>query len=226
MLTRLAELPWPPSMTSVEFHDTRRKLSGALVSVSESLPAGSVSLRELLARIGEQGLLLVCMFLTLPFLLPVSIPGVSTVFGLAIVLIGIGVTLNRVPWLPARILDRPLSTPLLQQAIARGVRVVARFERFVRPRWLVLTRGGPVNRANGLGLVLAGVLLIVPLGLIPFSNTLPGLAVLLLSLGLLERDGVFIALGYAMNLATIVYFGAIAVGVLLAGQSLLSLVGV
>jgi hypothetical protein len=213
-------------MTSVEFHDTRRKLSGALVSVSESLPAGSVSLRELLARIGEQGLLLVCVFLTLPFLLPVSIPGVSTVFGLAIVLIGIGVTLNRVPWLPARILDRPLSTPLLQQAIARGVRVVARFERFVRPRWLVLTRGGPVNRANGLGLVLAGVLLIVPLGLIPFSNTLPGLAVLLLSLGLLERDGVFIALGYAMNVATIVYFGAIAVGVLLAGQSLLSLVGV
>ena len=45
-------------------------------------------------------MLLVCVFLTLPFLLPVSIPGVSTVFGLAIILIGVGVTLNRVPWLP------------------------------------------------------------------------------------------------------------------------------
>ena len=212
-------------MTSAEFHDTRRKLSGALVSVSRSLPAGSVSLRDLLARIGEQGLLLVCVFLTLPFLLPVSIPGVSTVFGLAIILIGIGVTFNRVPWLPARILDRPLSTSHLRQAFERGARIVARFERFVRPRWFLLTRNATINFVNGLALILAGVLLIFPLGLVPFSNTLPGLAILLLSLGLLERDGVFIALGYVMPLATIVYVGALAVGVLLAGQSLFSLGG-
>jgi hypothetical protein len=212
-------------MSSVEFDDTGGRLSRALVSVAASLPPASVSLRELLERIGEQGLLLVCVFLTLPFLLPVSIPGVSTVFGLAIILIGVGVTFNRVPWLPRRILERPLSTPHLKQAFERGARIVARFERLVRPRWFLLTRTAAANFVHGLALIVAGVLLIFPLGLVPFSNTLPALAILFLSLGLLERDGVFIVLGYAMNLATIVYFGVLALSALLAGQSLLNLIG-
>jgi hypothetical protein len=211
--------------SGVEFDDTRGRLSRVLVTVAAELPAASVSLRELLERIGEQGLLLVCVLLTLPFLLPVSIPGVSTVFGLAIILIAAGVTFNRVPWLPRRILDRPLSTPQLKQAFERGARIVARFERLVRPRWLVLTRTAATNFLHGLALILAGVLLIFPLGFVPFSNTLPALAILFLSLGLLERDGVFIILGYAMNVATIVYFSVLALSAVLAGQSLLHLFG-
>lgn len=57
--------------------------------------------------------------------------------------------------------------------------VVARFERLVRPRWLVLTRTAAANVAHGFALVLAGVLLMMALGLVPFSNTLPASAVLL-----------------------------------------------
>jgi hypothetical protein len=212
-------------MPGIEFRDTPGRLSGTLARVSASLPAGSVSLGDLLALLGEQGLLLVCVFLSLPFMLPVSVPGVSTVFGLGIILIAIGITLNRVPWLPRRILTRPLPTPALQQAFARGERIVARVERLVRPRWLPVTASAAGNVVHGLALVLAGGLLIMPLGLVPFSNTLPALAVMLLALGLLERDGVFVALGYLMNLATIVYFTVLAVTTLLAGQSLLRLMG-
>ena len=75
-------------VASVEFHNAASKLSTTLLGVSGSLPAGKVSLRDLLELIGEQGMLSVCVFLTLPSLIPVSIPGVSTVFGLAIILIG------------------------------------------------------------------------------------------------------------------------------------------
>ncbi|HSF01391.1 MAG TPA: exopolysaccharide biosynthesis protein, partial [Solirubrobacterales bacterium] len=74
---------------------------------------------------------------------------------------------------------------------------------------------------HGLALVLAGVLLMFPLGLVPFSNTLPGIAILLLSLGIVERDGLFIVGGHLMNLATIVYFGVLAFGAYKAGQGLL-----
>lgn len=208
-------------MTSVQFQDTGGKLSTALREVAVALPATSVSLRELLQLIGEQGLLLVCAVLSLPFLVPVSIPGVSTVFGLAIILIGIGVTLNRVPWLPRRILDRPLATAPLRQAFQAQARMVARFERFIRPRLTVLTASPALNVVHGLALVLAGLLLMLPLGLVPFSNTLPGIAVLLLSLGILERDGRFIIGGHLMNVATIAYFGILAFGAYKAGQGLL-----
>ena len=212
-------------MASVEFHNAASKLSTTLLGVSGSLPAGKVSLRDLLELIGEQGMLLVCVFLTLPFLLPVSIPVVSTVFGLAIILIGVGVTLNRVPWLPRRILDRPLSTAPIKQAFDKGARFVTRFERMVRPRWLFLTRTVAGHIVHGLALVLAGVLLMFPLGLVPFSNTLPAVAILFLSLGMLERDGLLIVAGYLMNVATIFYFGALAIGAVLAGQGMLSLIG-
>ncbi|RPH73884.1 MAG: exopolysaccharide biosynthesis protein [Candidatus Rokuibacteriota bacterium] len=212
-------------MSGVEFRDSDRKLSATLVDVAERLPPGSASLRDLIALSGEQGLLLLCALLTLPFLLPVSVPGVSTVFGAAIILIGVGVTLNRVPWLPRRILDRPLPTAQIKSVFGRGARIVARFEHLIRPRWPVLTRGATVNGLHGMALILAGVLLIAPLGLIPFSNTVPGFAILFLSLGMLQRDGAFIVAGYVMNLATIAYFGVLAVGAIMAGHGILSLIG-
>lgn len=64
-----------------------------------------------------------------------------------------------------------------------------------------------------------------PLGLVPFSNTLPAVAILFLSLGMLERDGLLIVAGYLMNVATIFYFGALAIGAVVAGQGMLSLIG-
>ena len=63
------------------------------------------------------------------------------------------------------------------------------------------------------------------LGAIPNAPRTTRRELSLLSLGLLERDGVFIILGYAMNVATIVYFSVLALSALLAGQSLLHLFG-
>ena len=210
-------------MTGARFEDSERKLSVTLREVSAALPEGAVSLRHLLESIGEQGMLLLCALLTLPFMIPVSIPGVSTVFGFAILSIGIGVTINRVPWLPRQILDRPLSTDSLRQAFDKSMGVVGRVERLVRPRWSWLTRSSAARFAHGLALILAALLLMLPFGLVPFSNTLPALAALLLALGLVERDGVFIAAGHLMNVATIVYFGTLIAGAVVAGQGILGL---
>jgi hypothetical protein len=212
-------------MHSVQFHDADKQLSETLSEISKSLPNNHTTLRELLARIGEQGLLLCCLFLTLPFLLPISIPGVSTVFGIVIILIGIGVTLNRVPWLPHRIMEHKLPTEHLSHALERGARLVSGLERFVRPRLYRLTHGRIVNRVNGASVVIGGLLLLFPLGLVPFSNTLPAAAVLLLALGILQRDGLFIIAGHLMNLLTTLYFGALALAAMLAGHGLMALFG-
>lgn len=58
--------------------------------------------------------------------------------------------------------------------------------------------------------VLSSLLLMAPLAFIPFSNTLPALSILLLSIGVLQQDGIFIALGYLFLVATSVYFAIIA----------------
>lgn len=81
------------------FTDTSEKLSTTLEKLIGKLQGQTITLRELMEAIGEQGLLLICAIASLPFLIPVSIPGVSTVFGAAIILVSLAITLNRLPWL-------------------------------------------------------------------------------------------------------------------------------
>ena len=200
--------------TSIEFRDTTAPLGETLRNLARSISGETVTVREMLSLIGEQGLLLALMFLTLPFLIPISIPGVSTVFGLVAILISLGVTFNRVPWLPDRLLDRPLDAVKLAGAIERGAERFGRVDRISHPRLQRLTSSRAMNRLAGLGLLLGSVLLIFPLGLVPFSNTLPAWGILLLAAGLLQRDGLLILLGYLFLLATIIYFAVLGYGVL------------
>jgi hypothetical protein len=79
-----------------------------------------------------------------------------------------------------------------------------------------------MNRFNGLMIMAGGILLMFPLGLIPLSNTLPGIAILLLSLGIIQRDGLMVAGGYLFLIATTVYFTVLAYMAFAAGQGLSS----
>ena len=62
-------------------------------------------------------------------------------------------------------------------------------------------------------------------GFVPFSNTLPAIAILLLAAGLLGRDGWLVIAGHLMNVATIVYFSVLLAGALAAGRGLAGIVG-
>lgn len=212
-------------MVAAQRKDPQHRLSHTLRSTAAAMGEGKISLRELLVLVGEQGMLLFCLLLTVPFLLPVSIPGISSVFGLLILFIGIGITLNRVPWLPARLMARRFATEQLKSTLHKGADLLARLDRFVRPRLLVLTASSTINRANGLMIMLAAVLLMMPFGAIPLTNTLPAWAILLLATGMLQRDGCFVALGYTLVAATLIWFAVLALGVLMAGQGLSGLFG-
>lgn len=207
--------------SQMQFSDTRTPLSDTLSRAVDGIEGDTVTLRKLMTAIGEQGLLVLCAIATLPFLIPVSIPGVSTVFGAAIVLLAIAITLNRMPWLPQRILDRQLETAKLLPALRKGVAIVSRLDAWVLPRALFLS-SGPMARFNGLVLIFAGLLLMAPFGLIPFSNTAPAVAILLLTMGMVQRDGVFILLGYLGTIVTVVYFSVLIYAAWRAGGALLS----
>lgn len=190
-----------------------------------SLPGPNVTLREILAAIGDHGPLILCAVLSVPFLLPVSIPGVSTVFGMAILLLAVGITLNRIPWLPRQIMDRQINAQKLNGVLLRGIGIVARVEAVIQPRLGLLTNGTLAGRINGLAIVAGAVLLMLPLGLVPFSNTLPALAIILLCIGMSQRDGLLVVGGYAMLVATVAYFSFLAYAALAAGRGLAAILG-
>jgi hypothetical protein len=190
-------------------HDvTEESVADRLRLVTNGLPNGGVTLAEIRDLVGEDGMMLLTAFLTLVFMVPVSIPGVSTVFGAGILLIGVSRLLGQTLWLPAPIARRVVSSDKVRLAFDRGLVWFRRLERVSRPhrlRWL--TARGAVGIVNDLGLVLGAVLLMMPFGLIPLSNTLPAIALLFLAIGALQRDGVSILLGHVMNVVTMLYFG-------------------
>ena len=194
------------------FKEIDETLAEKVVFVIGRLSGEVVTLREVLLLIGREGMMIFCVFLTLPFMVPVSIPGVSTVFGLVILLIGIGIMTNRPPWLPERLMQKKFPSVKLRLALEKGTVWIHRLERISRPSIPALTHGMGMARFNGLMLVAGALLLMAPFGLIPFSNTLPGLAILFLTVGMLQRDGRSIILGYATLVLTVLYFAFLLLG--------------
>ena len=126
------------------------------------------------------------------------------------VLIGIGVATDSLPLVPRRLLEHPLGTHHVVPALEKGAAAFRRFERLIRPRALALTGGRVANFVNGLVIALAALVLMVPLPLVPFTNTIPALGVLLLAIGMVERDGIVIVLGYLATIAAALYCGTLA----------------
>ena len=177
------------------------------------LPPREVTLVEIMDIVGADSLLLLTIFLSLIFLVPVSIPGVSTVFGTGILLIGITRLFARKLWLPDRIANRKISSEKLCAGFQRALIWFRRLERISQPhRMPRLTSDGFMGLLNNLSFILAALLLMAPFGFIPFSNTLPALALIFLAVGLMQKDGGSILLGYLANLATIIYFGFLIAG--------------
>lgn len=181
--------------------------------IIEKLPPTDVTLVEIMDIVGADSLMLLTIILSLVFLVPVSIPGVSTVFGTGILLIGITRLFSRKLWLPKAVANRKLSAVKLRAGFKRALVWFRRLEKISRPHRLPgLTSGRFMTPLNNLLFILAAILLMAPFGFIPFSNTLPAIALIFLSVGMMQKDGGSILLGYLANIATIVYFAFLIAG--------------
>jgi len=192
---------------------TNESLGEKLELVIRKIPAAEVTLSDILEIIGDDSLMFLTIFLSLVFLVPVSIPGVSTVFGTAILLIGISRLFSRKLWLPKRIADRKIAGENLTVVLNRALIWFRRLEKIGHSRrFYWLATNGNINLLNKLSFILAALLLMVPFGFIPFSNTLPAIALIFLSLGAIQKDGSKVLIGHLANLATIIYFLALIAG--------------
>ena len=197
-----------PVDPSVPLPHLAQPLSVELAQLRDAFAGRTATLREVIGALGDRAYELIMILLALPFLLPVAVPGMSTPLGFAVAGIAIQLALGRLPWLPQRLLDRPLPAGFLTKVLGVTQGVVKFLERALRPRWLALTGGRWLNGLHLFVMFMAALLLALPLP-IPFTNTLPGWTILLLAAGLVERDGLVILTGYVAMIATIALFFAV-----------------
>ncbi len=187
------------------------RLSATLLRLREVAGDRSLSIREMVEILQGRGWQMIVILLCLPFLSPVTIPGISLPFGLAIALCGVRIAFRHKPWLPRFLLDRTISPKALEKMVNVGCAIYGRIEKVVRPRLTMILDGPGMFIVIGLSIAVAGLLLSLPIPPpFPLTNTIPGLAIILLSLGLMERDGILILIGYGLTLVACVYVAAIA----------------
>lgn len=182
-----------------------RKLSDEFALILREFEVENVTLREVFLLLHGRGYVLLVMLLALPFCQPIPLPGLSTPMGLIIVLIGVRLAMGHKPWLPGKLLDTRLSPKLFKRVFELTAKIVAWFERFLRPRMLQLTASPRLEQLHAVPVVICALLLLLPVP-VPFSNVLPAWGILLICGGLLERDGKCILAGYGATLVSVVYF--------------------
>ncbi len=187
------------------------RLSTEIQSLLERLGERPVTLREFIAVTRSRAYTLLLILLSLPFCLPIPLPGLSTALGAIIALIGLRLSMRLEPKLPARLLDAQVPAAKVALILSGAVKVIRGLEVFLRPRLCFLVDFAVLHHFYGALVFLSGVLLMLPLP-IPFSNLLPALTVIFLAAALIERDGYFIVAGMVMFLLTLVFFGGIFFG--------------
>jgi hypothetical protein len=165
----------------------------------------SVSIGEILEILSGRGRLFILILLSIPFCQPLQIPGLSTPFGLIVSFIGFRIAFSKHIWLPKRMLLKTIPSPILQKISQNCLKLMTRIARLIHPRFKWLCNHRTMRVSNGLLIFFLGIFLALPLP-IPLTNLAAGWAILLLSIGLLENDGVFISAAYLISIFILVFF--------------------
>ena|SRR5579864_290358 len=168
------------------------RFSDALMRLTATLVNERVELGTLNAFLGRRSIAGLLLILALPMALPIPTPGISVIFGIPLILISAQLLIGRRrAWLPTRFTRRSIPRADFVAWVDRSLPMLYRFEQIVRPRVGWLAGDWVLIPVGAICLVLA-VIITLP---IPLGHMVPGAAISLLALGLIERDGLVVAFG-------------------------------
>lgn len=160
-----------------------------------------VSVGDALALAGDRAFGALLFVFALPNVIPMP-PGTSAILGLPLVLLtGQFLFGRKTPWLPRMVTDRTVARADFAGVLARISPRLQRLERFLRPRFGLFV--SPVGeRLLGLVMLALSILIFLP---IPFGNIVPAAAICLMSLALVEHDGLIAALGAVLGIVAVLF---------------------
>ncbi len=180
--------------------------------LQEEASKQDLSLRRIFDLLGEEGHAILILVLSLPFLQPLPIPGLSTPLGLLISLVSIFLYRRRPPWLPKRFENLQISAEVVIRISEVAERIWTYASRVVKERWTFLYNLEVFRILNLLLVLMNALFLSLPLP-IPFSNTVPAIGIILTAIGSMEKDGLFLVASYVWCFVVLSFFSALIAGV-------------
>jgi hypothetical protein len=197
-----------------------KTVSGLLNHFVQGLEQPHFTVTELMEALHERsfGIILLLMALPNAFMIA-AIPGLSYLFGTILIIVSLQMIQRRKePWLPGFVRRQTFSKKGLKTLLKIVNPYLYRVEKHLKSRWVFLTSRHS-ERCLGVICLLHGILIALP---IPLGNFLPGVALVFLSLGILEKDGLYILIGLLLSLAVFAFFFTVFVSAFKFAQVLLT----
>lgn len=195
----------------------RPTFSEVLTRLAADWTEPRISVAQLITALGDRGLIGLLLILSFGNVIP-NPPGTSAVLGLPMLYLSWQMMRGAMPWLPQFLAARSFDIEHFRAIVSRSMPYLNRVERLLRPRLPALSRPHAMKVLGAVCLVLTIVLLLP----IPLGNLLPGLAIAIITLGALERDGLWIAGGFIFGIASTAFLAGAVIVVM---QALLNLLG-
>lgn len=195
-------------------------LSMVIFQLAHDTSRTRVSVADLLEQLGDRAIGALMFIFAAPNILPVP-PGVSAILGAPLIFLSAQLMLGMRPWLPSVVMQRSLLREDFATLTRRVVPWLAKAEHLLRPRYGFAARP-PMEYLVGAVCLLLATVLALP---IPLGNTLPAVAISMLALGVLERDGIWILGGLAAAGVAVTVVSGVVFALLKAVMYLLTQVG-
>jgi len=182
-------------------------ISRIVTEVADQFPGARITLGEMAEAFGDRAFGLLILLLCLPSLLP----GMASVFGIPMLILGVQMGMGRrTPKLPRFIARQSIKREDLLRLAGGNSSWIKRIEQYVKPRPGFFT--SPLGeKIVGWLTVYCAIMLILP-G--PGTNGPPAFGNIIMALGVVESDNRVIGIGAAMTLLGCI-FATVVIGALI-----------
>lgn len=200
------------SPSTVQQDDVSHNVTRLLRRLADDGGDAGLTLHEIRDRLDERAYGLLILLLSIPCLVP-GLYGVPQVVGLIVILLAGQMLVGREePWLPRWFLNLRCKGSWLKAMADFAETKLGWIDRLSRPR-LRRFADGPGEKLAAVFMILATVTIVMPL-----TNTIPSIALALLSVGLIQRDGLFVLAGCAVTTVWLTLLGALGTGLLMGAE--------
>lgn len=194
-----------------------RRMSTILTGLVQSAGGERVSLGDMVDAFDARAYGPLIVLFAAPNVLPIALPGISALLGAPLILLtGQLMIGRRRPWLPDVLRRRSLARDSFESLVGRIVPRLVRLEALIRPRLLPLTSSWGKRLIGAVGVVLAAIVFLP----VPFGNAIPGVALVLMAVGLLGRDGLAVVAGGLVGAIGLVVASGFVYGAAVAAMAL------
>ncbi|MBL6664933.1 MAG: exopolysaccharide biosynthesis protein [Rickettsiales bacterium] len=162
--------------------------------------ADKIPIADLVRAMEAAGYGLVMIIFSLATIMPLP-PPIPNIFSIPIVIFAVQMILGYdAPKLPPRIGNIMVKRSIVSLLVQKTARYIGKIEKVLRQR-LTFVVSPIFERILGFIIMIFSLFVMIPL---PFTNFIPGTGIMLISFGLLGKDGLFVIIGSLVGIIGVV----------------------